>query len=91
MPDGAKSGNLPFNETDFLEEHFYGPDGLLGVLAKHGLRAPQRPAVVKWFTRGSVPGDWWPTIVYAIECENGAPISMARYFGPRGGVHGIFG
>lgn len=79
MPDETTSGVAPFNYTKFLEEFFHTPDGVLGVLAKHGLLSPQRPAVVKWFTRGSVPADWLPVLLEAIERERGVPLSMIEY------------
>lgn len=79
MVNGTVSGVAPFNHTKFLEDHFNTPDGVLGLLAKHGLLSPLRPAVVKWFTRGSVPADWLPVLLAAVECERGAPLSMVSY------------
>jgi len=80
------AGHIAFSTTAFLEEHFSTPDGVVGLLAKHTDLSPQRPAVVKWFTRGSVPGEWWPTLLYVIEQENGEPLSMRPYFEICGGA-----
>lgn len=69
-----------FNSTDFLHDHFGTPDGVLGLIAKHGGAMPQRPAVIKWFSRGSVPGDWWPVLLQVLRCENSAYPDLTPYF-----------
>lgn len=76
----------PIDQTSFLELHFDTPDGVLGLLGKYMTYPPKRPAVVKWFTRGSVPGEWWPILLYVIEQENGEPLSMGPYFKNCGGA-----
>lgn len=55
----------------FLQEHFGNPDGVVNLLAKHGAPVPQRPAVVKWFARGSVPGEWVLWLMIALYREDG--------------------
>jgi len=79
MPDTElDEGPGSFNHTKFLEDNFNTPDGVINLVAKHFV-PPQRPAVAKWFTRGSVPGEWWPVLLYVIEREKGAPISTAAF------------
>lgn len=75
-----------FDPTAFLETHFSGPDGVLSLIGKYFNLSPQRAAVVKWFTRGSIPGEWWPVLFYVIEQENGEPLPMGPYFANCGGA-----
>jgi hypothetical protein len=57
--------------TQFLKDHFNDPDGVIGLLDKHRPASPKRMAVVKWFERNSIPGEWWPELLMALFDENG--------------------
>ena len=59
------------DQLAFLKEHFGDADGVLGLLGKHVDDVPQRPAVVKWFRRGSIPGEWLFLLIVALKRENG--------------------
>ena len=59
------------DQLAFLKEHFGDADGVLGLLGKHVNDVPQRPAVVKWFRRGSIPGEWLFLLIVALKRENG--------------------
>ena len=68
-----------FDVTGFLANNFGDADGVLGLTAKHCDRVPQRDTARKWFERGSVSSDWLPELIYALEIETGAPVSLAHY------------
>lgn len=63
----------------FLKGEFGDPDGVVGLLGKHGSAVPQREAVRKWFERRSLPGEWFPILLITLERETGAPVSVERY------------
>lgn len=71
----------------FLSEQFGDADGVIGLLAKHDLGMPTRPAVEKWFARQSLTGFWLGQLLFALEKDNGHPISIAPY----NGGHDVFG
>lgn len=77
-----------FSATKFLSDHFDDADGVIGLVGKHAAQVPQREAARKWFERGSIPADWLPVLLFSLECECGAPISMAPYV--RDGTNDIF-
>lgn len=68
-----------FNAMQFVGDHFGGVDGVVGLVAKHYGEAPQREAVRKWFTRGQIPSEWMPAVLFAAECEMGGQIDLAPY------------
>lgn len=68
-----------FDVASFLDSNFGDADGVLGLTAKHCDRVPQRDTARKWFERGSVSSDWLPELIYALEMENGTPVSVAGY------------
>lgn len=75
-----------FNTTEFLRANFGSVDGLLIKVARHG-DVPQREAVSKWFQRKSIPSEWLPVLLHALEREAGEPVSLEPYVegGSRGG------
>jgi len=69
-----------FDTRKFLEDHFTDADGVLGLLGKHiDETPPARDAVRKWFSRGSVPAEWMPMLLIALENEQSGPVSLAPY------------
>ncbi len=77
-----------FNAGKFLSEHFTDVDGVIGLVGKHWSDVPQREAVRKWFSRGSLPADWIPVLCVVLEREYGPPVSLAPYIGDE--QHDIF-
>lgn len=71
----------------FLVEQFGDTDGVVGLLSKHNLEVPSKPAVEKWFSRASLTGTWLAELQVAVERETGSPVRMELY---RDG-HDIFG
>lgn len=78
-----------FDASRFLTENFRSPDGVLHALAKVQPELPERETVRKWFSRGSVPGEWSFLLVVALELENGRPARLADYV-PREAADDIF-
>lgn len=68
-----------FDTVGFLRQHFQDVDALLATLSSFGLPAPNRETARKWFTRASIPSEWFPVLVCAAEIENGGPIRLAVY------------
>lgn len=67
---------------DFLDQQFGNPDALLALLAKYSNSSlPTRPAVVKWFSRGSVPGEWLFVLLIVLYRENGRWPDLTTYEG----------
>lgn len=60
---------MTFSTKSFLNHQFGSPDGVLKLLRKHGLPTPKRPAAEKWFYRDSIPGEWWPQLILALQAE----------------------
>lgn len=65
--------------AQFLEDHFNDADGVIGLLNKHRPQTPRREAVVKWFSRNTIPGEWWPELLIALKRENGAYPDLEAY------------
>lgn len=68
-----------FNARRYLDETFQSPQRARNTLLAFGFEAPSIPAVTKWFTRGSVPGEWLPLLLAAQELEQGKPVSVAGF------------
>ncbi len=67
------------NSAQFLRDHFNDADGVVNLLNLHAGRAPQRAAVIKWFERNSIPGDWWPALIHAVDAEAGRVSVVTPY------------
>lgn len=52
-----------FDAAGFLRDHFTDPNVLCEILARYDVEAPKNDTVRKWFSRGSVPGDWLAVLV----------------------------
>ena len=76
------------DQLAFLKEHFGDADGVLGLLGKHVNDVPQRPAVIKWFRRGSVPGEWLFLLLVALKRENGEWPDLEPFVSGEGGIFG---
>ena len=61
-----------FDTVRFLRENFVDIDGVLHLIQRRAkVEPPQRAAVAKWFQRASVPGEWFPILLLALEAESG--------------------
>lgn len=72
-----------FDAKRFLEENFRDADRLVGTFHAYGLDVPTKDTVRKWFSRATIPSEWFPMIAAVLEMENGAPVSLTRYIGGR--------
>jgi hypothetical protein len=79
-----------FKTTQFLEENFATPDAVVGLSSCFNVEVPTRDTVRKWFSRGAIPGEWWPILLLILECQNGAPISLLGYMGKETVSNDIF-
>lgn len=70
---------MHFSTKAFLNHQFGSPDGVLMLLGRHGVPVPNREAVVKWFYRGNIPGDWWPILILALQAEGTMPADFGNY------------
>jgi len=68
-----------FQTVRFLDDHFASKGALIEFVAGYGLRAPNVPAVDKWWLRASVPSDWFPLLLALLELERGSPVSLTPY------------
>lgn len=78
-----------FDTKRFLEDQFTDADGVMGLTGRHCNEQPQRETVRKWFSRGSVPSEWWPVLLQSLRSESGIYPDLTPYFSETG--HGIFG
>ena len=78
------------DQLAFLKEHFGDADGVLGLLGKHVKDVPQRPAVVKWFRRGSIPGEWLFLLLVALKREHGEWPDLEPFMGAPASGESIF-
>lgn len=79
-----------FNTLKFLVDNFETPTGLKTLLDTHIASSPPRDTVRKWFERDSIPGEWWPAVVFVLERQRGKPVSLADYI-RTGECHDLFG
>lgn len=79
-----------FKTTQFLEDNFTNPDAVVGLSSSFDVEIPARDTVRKWFSRGAIPGEWWPILLAILERQNGAPISLLGYMGKETIKHDIF-
>ena len=64
----------------FLRERFREPGRVVVFLKSYGAeRVPDVEAVRKWFSRGSLTGEWLGTLLAYLELEHGEPVSLAPY------------
>lgn len=68
-----------FNTTQFLKDNFTSAPVLVATLESYRFTPPNLEAVKKWFSRGSVPGDWLAVLLSILEFEEGAPVSVIKY------------
>jgi len=71
---------IVFNTKAFLVEQFTNAQNVLVLFRAYGVTCPSLSAVEKWFTRQSVPGEYWPVMLCILEIERGEPIRLAHYF-----------
>ncbi|MBZ9706118.1 hypothetical protein LB543_05210 [Mesorhizobium sp. ESP7-2] len=72
-----------FDTKAFLTEQFTNAQNVLVLFRAYGVECPSLSAVEKWFTRQSVPGEYWPVMLCILELERGEPFKLAQYFGKR--------
>jgi hypothetical protein len=77
-----------FDTHKFLTDHFTDADGVIGLLGAHGFPTPQKPAVVKWFSRSSVPWEWGVLLIIVACNETKTPVDLGAYI--KGERHDIF-
>ena len=76
----ARKRTVPvFDGRLFLKENFHSPQRVLAVFRTYGLASPSLSAVEKWFSRGTIPGDAFPSLLVLLELEHGKPVSIANY------------
>lgn len=63
----------------FLADNFSDPDGVIGLLAKHNRPMPNREAVRKWFSRGSLTAFWLIELLVALQRETGRALDLEPY------------
>lgn len=80
-----------FDTEAFLKDQFGNPDAIVGLANINRVVVPERDTIRKWFQRGRVSGEWWPTLFHLAQCNNTEPISMAPYFAQDEASNDIFG
>lgn len=80
-----------FSVTQFLEDQFGTPDAIISLSANIGIDAPDRDTVRKWFSRGRIPGEWWPVLLVSLEVDQGMPVSLRDYLCEEKMYHDVFG
>jgi hypothetical protein len=68
-----------FNHKKFLKDNFHSPIKLVSFLTAYGADTPELAAVYKWFSRGTVPSDWFAVLLAYLELENGNPVRLHPY------------
>lgn len=68
-----------FRSKAFLADHFGNAQGVLAFLRAYNGPTPTDAAVLKWFQRGSVPGDWLTVLLCYLELDRGSPVSLVAY------------
>lgn len=82
-PTDCKAGltnNMTFDARRFLKERFKTPNELIALLRSYGIEPPREATVAQWFNRASVPSDWFPILVAALELHTGSAVSLVSYF-----------
>lgn len=78
-----------FDTDRFLRDTFTDADGVVGMLENAGFQAPLRDTARKWFSRSSVPSEWWPVLVIVVIETTDKEVDFRQYW--RGAEHDIFG
>lgn len=68
-----------FDMRKFLRAYWSDETQLCNWIAIYGQEPPKRAAAGKWFTRESIPAQWFATILMLLEIERGAPVSLIPY------------
>lgn len=68
-----------FKTLQFLSDYLITPDAIVGLANRYNLEVPSKPTIIKWFSRKSIPGEWWPVVIALLELHRGAPVSLANY------------
>ncbi len=68
-----------FDTRKFLKTYWPNEIHLINWISAYGETPPKRPAAAKWFSRSSIPTDWFALILILLEIQEGAPISLTRY------------
>lgn len=81
MSDTARESqeNVGFDAHKFLVDKFGGSRYVLTLVGAYGLGFPEHEAVLKWFSRGRIPGDWLPILLGVLELEEGRAVSLLPY------------
>lgn len=80
-----------FQTSKFLKDQFGNPDAIAGIAAVYDVDVPSTDTMRKWFSRGSVSGEWWPILMMLLEKYHGSPVSLEQYGGGSYGSSDIFG
>lgn len=68
-----------FDTPRFLRETFINPDGLVGLFNAYRIPIPAKDTVRKWFSRGSVPSEWFAMSIALLELERGERVSLVNF------------
>jgi len=68
-----------FEAKRFLVDHFRTPTELISFVRAFNHEPPKADTVYKWFSRGVLPGEWFPILLALLELDRGGPVSIAGY------------
>ncbi|WP_327650959.1 hypothetical protein [Aurantimonas sp. C2-3-R2] len=68
-----------FAARRFLTETVGAAPQVLVLFSLYGLPEPSIEAVHKWYSRGSIPGDWFAVLLCVLELDRGEPVRLADY------------
>jgi hypothetical protein len=75
-----------FDVKKFLQETYCDADGVVGLLRAYGVSSPPKDTIRKWFSRASIPAQWFAVLIAVMELERGAPLRLAGFL--NGGKNG---
>lgn len=68
-----------FAARRFLTDTVGTPQHVPVLFTLYGMPAPNPEAVQKWYSRGSIPGDWLVALLCLLELDRGEPVRLAEY------------
>lgn len=69
-----------FDAVRFLKTHFHSATRLRQLVRLYMPELDLQDATVrKWFTRGSIPGDWLVVLLVVLEMDEGKPVSATPF------------
>jgi hypothetical protein len=70
---------MVFDTMRFIDDHLVNADAVVGLANHLRVDVPTKDTLRKWFTRGSIPGEWWPVMLALLEKDAGRPVSLVQY------------